>query len=671
MLRQCIFHKVMAFSLILPSPLQKKSMFMAPLSPTYGSMKVFLHYFVKPNNPASLFNNCNSMDQFKQIHLQIIQRGLGSDGIIFGKIVAFFCAHESGSMDYARRVFDTIPEPNNFIWNTMIKGYSQIKSPCFAISMYMKMLENNVEPDNYTFPFLLKGFTPGVALSCGSQIHGHVCKFGFESNEAVQHALIHMYSLSKQLDMARGVFDMTLKCDVMLWNVMISGYNRSKKFVESRKLFNLMEKRRVLPSTVTLVSVLSACSKLKDVETGKRVHQYVKDHKVESTLTLENTLVDTYAACGQMNIALDIFKNMKKRDVISWTNIVKGFLNVEQVDFARKYFDQMPQRDYISWTTMIDGYLKLNRFKEVLMLFREMQTAGVKADAYTMVSILTACAHLGALELGEWVRTYIDKNKIKNDIYVGNALIDMYFRCGDVEKAVEVFDEMQCRDKFTYTTMIVGYASNGHGAEALVAFSQMLQESIKPDEITCIGVLCACTHTGLVDEGRKFFGNMRGKYGIEPNVTHYGCMVDLLGRAGGLREAYEVIESMPMKPNSVVWGALLGACRVYKNVEMAETAVRHLLQLEPGNEAFYTILCNIYVVCNRFEDLKVLRKIMTDKGIKKTPGCSSIEVNGIIHEFVAGDKSHPQSEHICLELENLKENLVVAGYTPEISEIFL
>ena len=644
---------------------------MASMSPRYGSLKVHLHHFAKPNNPTFVFKNCNSMDQLKQIHLQIIQKGLSSDAMIFSKIVAFCCVQESSSMNYARHVFDRIPEPNIFIWNTMIKGYSQVKSPYFAISMYMEMLAKNVEPDKYTFPFLLRCFTPSVALSFGRQIHGHVCKFGFEFNVAVQHALIHMYSLSKQLGMARGVFDMTLKCDVMLWNAMISGYNRSKKFEESRKLFCLMEKQRVLPSTVTLVSVLSACSKLKDVDTGKRVHQYVKDHKVESTLTLENTLVDTYAACGEMNIALDIFKNMKKRDVISWTSIVTGFLNVEQVDLARKYFDQMPERDSISWTAMIDGYLKLNRFKEVLMLFREMQTAQVKADAYTMVSILTACAHLGALELGEWVRAYIDKNQIKNDVYVGNALIDMYFRCGDAEKAVKVFDEMQYRDKFTYTTMIVGYASNGLGEEALVAFNQMLQESVKPDEVTCIGVLFACTHTGLVDEGKKFFANMRAEYGIEPNVTHYGCMIDLLGRAGHLREAYEVIENMPMKSNSVVWGALLGACRVYKNVEMAEKAATHLLQLEPENEAVYTILCNIYVVCNRLEKLKVLRKIMKDRGIKKIPGCSSIEVNGTIHEFVAGDKSHPQSKDICLKLENLKENLVLAGYTPEILEVFL
>lgn len=644
---------------------------MASTSPVHRSSQGHLHYSAEPNFPTSFFGNCNSMDQLKQIHLQTVQKGLLSDPINCYKIIAFCCTHGSGSMNYARRVFDTILEPNIFVWNTMIKGYSRLNCPKFAFSMYMEMLEKNVKPDNYTFPFLLKGFTPGIALECGMQIHTHICKLGFESNVAVQHALIHIYSLCQKTDIARGIFDTSSKTDVIIWNLMMSGYNRSKQFNESRELFYSMEKRRVLPTAVTLVSMLSACSKLKDLEAGKRVHQYIKDHNVESNLTLENALVDAYASCGEMDIALDIFKSMKKRDVISWTAIVMGFLNFEQVDLARKYFDQMPERDSVSWTAMIDGYLRLNRFKDVLMLFREMQTARVEADEFTMVSILKACAHLGALELGEWVKAYMDKKRIKNDAYVGNALIDMYFRCGNVEKAVEVFNKMPKRDKFTYTAMIVGFAINGHGKEALDMLHQMLRASIRPDEITFIGILCACTHTGLVNEGRKLFASMTIQHGIEPNVAHYGCLVDLLGRAGHLKEAYEVINNMPVKPNSVVWGALLGACRVHKDVEMAEIAAKQLFQLEPENETVYVLLCNVYVVCNRLENLQVLRKLMMDRGINKTPGCSSIEVKGIVHEFVAGDQSHPQSEEIYSELVKMKKVLKIAGYTSDTSEVLV
>jgi pentatricopeptide repeat protein len=611
------------------------------------------------------------MGHLKQVHSQTIKTGMTSNPVVQNKIVAFCCKHESGDMNYAHHMFDTIPEPSMFVWNTMIKGYSRIKVPENGVSMYLEMLRRNVKPDHYTFPFLLKGFTRDIALECGKELHGHVVKYGFHSNVFVKNSLVNMYSLCGLIDMARSVFDMSQTRDVVSWNVMISGYNRIKQFDESRKLFDEMEKNEVLPTSVTLVLVLSACSKLKDLDIGKRVHEYIKEGKVEPGLILENALIDMYAACGGMDLALGIFRNMKTRDVISWTAIVAGFANAGEVDLARKYFDQMSERDYVSWTAMIDGYLRVNRFKEALALFREMQTSNIRPDEFTMVSILTACAQLGALELGEWIKTYIDKNKIKNDVYVENALIDMYFKCGNVEKAQMIFKKMPRIDKFTWTAMIVGLGINGHGEEALDMFFEMLKASIVPDEITYIGVLCACTHTGMVDVGRKLFASMTIQHGIEPNVAHYGCMVDLLGRAGHLKEAHEIIKNMPMKPNSTVWGALLGACRVHKDGEMAEMAAKKILELEPENGAVYVLLCNIYAACNRWENLREVRQMMIDRRIKKTPGCSLIEMNGIVHEFVAGDPSHPKSEEIYSKLDEMKTDLKFAGYSPDTSEISL
>lgn len=574
-------------------------------------------------------------------------------------------------MEYARMVFDTMPEPNHFVWNNMIKGYSRVGCPNSAVSMYCEMLERGVMPDEYTYPFLLKRFTRDMAVKCGRELHDHIVKLGFSSNVFVQNALIHLYSLSGEVSVARGVFDRSSKGDVVTWNVMISGYNRSKQFDESMKLFDEMERMRVLPSSITLVSVLSACSKLKDLNVGKRVHRYVKDLKIEPVRVLENALIDMYAACGDMDTALGIFDNMKSRDVISWTAIVTGFTNLGQVDLARNYFDKMPERDFVSWTAMIDGYLQVNRFKEVLSLFREMQAANIKPDEFTMVSILTACAHLGALELGEWIKAYIDKNEIKIDSFVGNALIDMYFNCGNVEKAIRIFNAMPHRDKISWTAVIFGLAINGYGEEALDMFSQMLKASITPDEVTYIGVLCACTHSGMVDKGKKFFARMTTQHGIEPNVAHYGCMVDLLGRAGHLKEAHEVIKNMPVKPNSIVWGSLLGACRVHRDEETAEMAAQQILELEPENGAVYVLLCNIYAACNRWEKLHEVRKLMMDRGIKKTPGCSLIEMNGSVHEFVAGDQVHPQSKEIYSKLDEMSVDLKFAGYSPDTSEVFL
>lgn len=611
------------------------------------------------------------MEQLRQLHAQSIKKDIISHPAIQNRIVAFACTHEYGDMVYARRLFDTIAEPSVFVWNVMIKGYSRIKCPVDGVLMYLAMLRRNLRPDHYTFPFLLKGFRRDVALECGKELHGHVLKYGFDSNVFVQNVLVNMYSSSGLIDMARGVFDMSSEKDVVTWNAMISGYNRIKQFDESRKLFNKMRKMGVLPTSVTVVLVLSACSKLKDLDTGKQIHKFIRDFNIEFNLVLENTLIDMYAACGEMSVSLKIFERMKSRDVISWTTIVKGFANSGQVDLARKYFDQISERDYVSWTAMIDGYLSVNRFKEALELFREMQTSKTKPDEFTVVSILTVCANLGALELGEWIRAYIDKNNIKNDTFVGNALIDMYFKCGNVEKALQVFNKMPQRDKFTWTDVIVGLAINGHGEEALDMFSQMLKDSIIPDEVTCVGVLCACTHTGMVEKGKIFFANMISQYGIEPNVAHYGCMVDLLGRAGHLKEAYEVIENMPVKPNSIVWGALLGACRVHKESELAEMAAKKILELEPQNGAVYILLCNIYASCHKWENLRELRQMMMDRGIKKTPGCSLVEMNGVVHEFVAGDQSHPLSEEIYLTLDKITSDLKLVGYLPDITEVFL
>ncbi|KAJ0075444.1 hypothetical protein Patl1_34591 [Pistacia atlantica] len=631
-------------------------------------------HFTPPSQQTLLVTHletCKSMDHLKQIHSQTIKTGLFTNPSVQNKLIAFCCTHENGNMDYACQVFDKIPQPTVFAWNTMIKGYSRIDLHRNGVLMYLDMLNSDVKPDHYTFPFLLKGFSRDVALKFGKELHCHVVKFGFGSNVFVQNALINVYSLCGEIDVAQGIFDMSCKEDAVTWNAMFSGYNRMKRYEDTRKLFGEMELKGLLSTSVTFVLVLSACAKLKDLDVGKRVHRYVKECNIEPNLILENALIDMYAACGEMDVALEIFGMMKNRDVISWTGIVSGFLNRGQVDLAREFFDDMPIKDYVSWTAMIDGYLRVNRFKEALTLFREMQTSNIRPDEFTMVSILSACAHLGALELGEWIKTYIDKYKVKNDTFVGNALIDMYCKCGNVEKARSIFREILRKDKFTWTAMIVGLAINGHGQEALDMFSEMLRASITPDEVTYVGVLCACTHTGMVDEGRKYFSGMTSQHSIEPNVTHYGCMVDLLGRAGRLKEALEVIKNMPMKPNSIVWGALLGACRVHKDAEMAEMAVKQILELDPDNGAVYVLLCNIYAACNRLDNLREVRQLMLDRGIKKTPGCSLIEMNGVVHEFVAGDQSHPETGEIYLKLEKMTSDLKFVGYLPDTSEVFL
>jgi len=388
-------------------------------------------------------------------------------------------------------------------------------------------------------------------------------------------------------------------------------------------------------------------------------------------LKVESALVGMYVDCADIDSAWRLFEDMEVRNVVAWTSLVSGLARLGQVDRARELFDGMPERDAVLWTAMIDGYVQAARFREALEMFREMQYSNVTADEFTMVSVITACAQLGALEIGEWVRVYMSRQGIRMDVFVGNALIGMYSKCGSVERALDVFNGMHSRDKFTWTAIILGLAVNGHGEEAIDMFHRMISVSEAPDEVTFIGVLTACTHAGLVHKGQEFFHSMTETYNIAPNVVHYGCIVDLLGRAGKITEALETIDQMPMTPNSTILGTLLAACRVHGNSEIGESVAERLIALDPENSTAYILLSNMYAKANRWEDVRRLREAIMKKGIKKEPGCSLIEMNGMIHEFVAGERSHPMSNEIYSKLENIIADLRNVGYFPDVTEVFI
>ncbi|CAL9771851.1 unnamed protein product [Musa acuminata subsp. burmannicoides] len=617
----------------------------------------------------SLLDACRTMKEFKHIHSLMIRSGLARSPLVKRRLLSCCCAPGFGDMSYARLLLDLIPTPETSHWNCLIRGHSVRGAPWAAVAVYAEMLASGVGPNSHTFPFLLKGFTRDDAVAYGDELHAHVLKFGLSSNAHVRSALLRMYAVSGAVDTARELFEKSPERDVVSWNAMISGYNRSNMFEESCRLFTAMAGESVMPTATTYVLVLSACAKMKGSECGRQIHGRLMNGNLLPDLRLENALIEMYGQCGDLDSAWSVFQDMQTRDVISWTAVVVGFAKSGEVDRARALFDRMPERDRISWTAMIDGYVRAGRFKEALHVFREMQAAAVWPDEFTMVSLLTACAQLGALEIGEWARAYMERNGITMDIAVGNALIDMYSKCGQVDNAVEIFRRMHRKDKFTWTAMISGLAVNGHGEDAIDLFSQMVETSVRPDEVTYIGVLTACGHVGLVDEGRKIFSSMIAVHGIMPNVTHYGCLVDLLGRAGRLEEALETINNMPMKPNSAVWGALLGACRVHGNLEMAELAAKHLVELQPHDSAAYLLLCSMYANRNKLEEAHKMREMIMVKGIKKEPGCSLVEMNGEVHEFVAGDRSHPRTGEIYTKLEEMIKELKRAGYVPDTSEI--
>ena len=378
-----------------------------------------------------------------------------------------------------------------------------------------------------------------------------------------------------------------------------------------------------------------------------------------------------YSACSDMGGARLLFDKMPVRDVVTWNIMISQFVKRGEIESAKELFDAMPEKSIRSWTAMISGYVQVKRPGEAVGLFREMEEAGVRANEVTVVAVLAACADLGDLDLGKRVHEYSSRSGYGNNIRVQNTVIDMYIKCGCVDVAREVFDRMEERTVVTWSAMIGGHAMHGQGEAALELVAEMTRAGVRPNRVTFIGILHACSHMGLVDEGWQFFKRMTMEYKIVPEIEHYGCMVDLLSRAGQLNEALEFIRTMPIEPNSVVWGALLGGARVHKRVDMGEEAIRHLTNLDSLNDGYYVVLSNIYAEAEQWGDVARIRRLMRDRGVKKTPGWSTIAVDGDVHEFVAGQSDHPRMNKIYEMWEELLNKMRARGYVPDTSVVML
>lgn len=343
------------------------------------------------------------------------------------------------------------------------------------------------------------------------------------------------------------------------------------------------------------------------------------------------------------------------------------YTQCSDVDAARRVFDKRTEPCIVTYNAMITGYARSSRPNEALSLFRELQASNLKPTDVTILSILTSCALFGALELGKWIHEYVKKNNFDQYVKVNTALIDMYAKCGSLGDAVCVFENMSVKDTQTWSAMIMAYATHGHGSRAILLFEEMKRVKVLPDEITFLALLYACTHTGLVEEGYGYFYSMTDKYAIIPGIKHYGCMVDLLGRAGRLEEAYKFIDELPIKPTPILWRTLLSACSSKGNVELAKQVILKIFELDDSHGGDYVILSNLCARAGRWEDVNRLRKLMKDKGAVKVPGCSSVEVNNVVHEFFAGEGVQSVSTDVHQALDELVKELKLVGYLPDTS----
>lgn len=619
----------------------------------------------------ALLSKCNSPESFKQIHSQFIKVGLHNTQFALSKLIDFCAVSPYGSLSYAMSIFNSINNPNHVIYNTMIRGFSLSSSPSLALDYYSNMLFFGLQPNSYTFPFLLKSCTKLLTGHTGKQVHGQVFKFGLHDDVYVHTSLINMYAQHGNLDDARMVFDRSNyrdavsftalitgyvsrgyvdkarelfddipDRDVVSWNAMISGYAQIGQYDNALSLFQEMMVAKVKPNVSTLLSILSACAHVGNIVTGEWVQSWIEEHGHDSNLKLHNAMIDMYAKCGDLKM-------------------------------ARNLFDSLQERDLVSWNVMIGGYTHMSKYKEALEIFRLLQMNGVRPNDVTLLNVIPACAHMGALDLGNWIHIYIKKHyqDFPNET-LWTSLINMYAKCGNIGAAKEIFGRMETKSVASWNAMISGLAMHGEANRAIELFSEMDKGGFRPDEITFVSVLSACCHSGSVDLGRVIFNSMMDDYNISPELQHYGCMIDLLARAGLFEEAMELVSQMGMEPDGAIWGSILGACRIHKNVELAEYVSKIVFKLEPDNPGNYVLLSNIYAGAGRWDDVARIRTFLKDKGMKKVPGCTSIEVDGIVHEFVVSDRAHAKSEEIYRMLDEVDRLLEKAGHVNDTAEVY-
>ncbi|XP_008803874.1 pentatricopeptide repeat-containing protein At5g66520-like [Phoenix dactylifera] len=462
-----------------------------------------------------------------------------------------------------------------------------------------------------------------------------------------------------------------LVSSVFLHNTLIRAHARTPFPHSSLALYAQLLRSGLLPDTHTFPFLLKACSLIPARPQGLSAHAHALKLGLDSHLFVNNALIHFYSVVGAIADARRLLDHARDVDVVSYNSMISGYVRTGDLGRARRLFDGTPARNVVTWSAMISGYAQGGCSKEALGLFSRMQAEGFKPDDTTLVSVLAACAHLGALEQGKWVHGYLRSNGIKISVFLGTSLIDMYAKCGKVELGLEVFNGMQEKNLLAWTTIITGLAMHGRGLKALKLFSEMEKCGVVPDDIAFIGALCACMHAGLVNEGCKIFDSMSRHYGIRPKIEHYGCMVDLLARNGLLHEARHFVESMPMEPDALIWGALMAGCRFHRSVELAEHVVKHLIQLEPDSSGVYVLLANIYAASGRHDDARKVRFLMKKKGVQKTPGCSLIEIGGTVHQFLVGDTTHPQIKDILMKWEEIENRLRLEGYVPDKKEVLL
>ncbi|OIS97526.1 pentatricopeptide repeat-containing protein [Nicotiana attenuata] len=577
-----------------------------------------------------------SLELGKIVHAQIVVRGFTSNVIINTSLLNMYA--KLGNVEASSQVFNSMSERNAVSWNAIISGLTANGLHLEAFNRFYEMKDKGFSPDVYTLVGVMKAVGSLGDIGKGKVVHSCVSELGMDSNVVVGTALIDMYAECGALCEAKTVFYSNFSnCGVnMPWNAMISGYTRCKCSQETLQLYVNMCKKNVRSDIYTYCSMFDAIAESKCSKFLMEVHAAVLKSEYDNiSLSVQNAIADAYAKCGSL-------------------------------EGVRKIFDRMEQRDIVSWTTLVTAYSQGSQWEAAIVVFSQMREEGFTVNQYTLASTLVACASLCYLEYGRQLHGLLYKTGLQNESCIESALVDMYAKCGSITEAQKVFGCISNADAVSWTAMISGYAQHGFVFCALELFKQMEQLGIKPTAVTLLSILFACSHGGLVKEGLHFFWSMGKRYNLVPEIQHYACVVDLLGRVGLLSEAFEFIRKMPVEPDEMVWQSLLSACRIHGDSELGEIAAKKILSVCPQYSATYVLLSNTYMETGNFREGIDLRNVMKKQGVRKEPGFSWIMINGKAHKFYASDQEHPEKKDIYLMLEELRVHMKALGYTPDL-----
>ncbi|KAF7803194.1 pentatricopeptide repeat-containing protein [Senna tora] len=571
--------------------------FSTSTSPTSDSL--LFHPYYDLTTCISSLQACarhSNLSKGKELHSYLLKNGFLDSPLSITSLINMYS--KCSLMNHALKVFNypSRDDKNVFAYNAIIAGFIANGLPQDGFEFYKTMRWVGVAPDKFTFPCVIRSCGQAVDALEVKKIHGLLFKLGLELDVFVGSALVNTYLKFGLMMEAQEVFDELPVRDVVLWNSMVNGYAQIGGFDEALSVFRLMGINGVVPSIFTVTGVLSIFSVMGDFNNGRTAHGFVIKMGYDSNVVVSNALIDMYGKCKCIIDALNIFEAMDEKDIFSWNSILTVHEHCG------------------------DHY-------ETLRFFYRMLGELVKPDLVTITTVLPACSHLAALVHGREIHGYtIVTGFGKFDCLVNNAVMDMYAKCGDMRYARMVFDTMREKDVASWNIMIMGYGMHGYGDEALEFFSHMCNAQLVPDEITFVGLLSACSHAGMVKKGQEFLAEMESKYGVSPTIEHYTCVIDMLGRAGQLNEAYNLLLTMPIKANSVGWRALLAACHLHKNTDLARIVARKVIELEPGHSGNYVLMSNIYGVGGQYEEVSEVRHTMRQENVKKTPGYSWIEL---------------------------------------------